>query len=432
MVGELVPSTPLDGELLDARADPAEILERAEPLWSWPFVVVMLSSFVYFIGVGAMLPILPRYVEDELSGNGFQVGITVGAFAVSAALLRPWVGRIGDTHGRRILIVAGATVAAVSIVAYSLATNLALLIAFRLVTGVGEAAFFTGLVTVNQDLAPDNRRGEAASYFSVSLYGGLALGPVMGESLLKASNFTTVFTCFGLSCLVGAVLGIWIPRGQLRAVPADRTWLHRVALWPGIVIALGLVPLTAYSAFLPLYADQVGFEDIGPVLGLYAGLVLVIRVVAARVPDALGWRRASALALVGVASGISLIGFWGSATAVWIGTVGIAIGMSLLYPALLAAVMSATPESERSHAVGTFTLFLDLATGLGASLIGIVVSLGNERSGFVVAGMCAVGGLLAQTLLRDRIGQPMRPPTGPPAAQPIGQPIARSPAAPSP
>ena len=409
MVGELVPSMPLDGEVVEARADPADLVDRAAPLWSWPFVVVMLASFVYFVGVGAMLPILPRYVEDELNGNGFQVGLAVGAFAVSAAVLRPWVGRMGDTHGRRILIVAGAAVAAVSIVAYSLATNLALLIAFRLLTGVGEAAFFTGIVTVNQDLAPDHRRGEAASYFSVSLYGGLAVGPVLGETLLKATSFTTVYTCFGLSCLLGAVLGIWVPRGRTSEVPADRSWLHRVALWPGIVIALGLVPLTAYSAFLPLYADQVGFEDVGPVLGLYAGLVLVIRIVAARLPDALGWRLASALALVGVASGVSLIGFWGSATAVWAGTVLLAIGMSLLYPALLAAVMSATPESERSHAVGTFTLFLDLATGLGASLIGIVVSLGNERSGFVVAGMCAVGGLLAQTLLRDRIGRPIGP-----------------------
>lgn len=412
MVGELVPSMPLDGDVVEARADPggqADLVDRAEPLWSWPFVVVMLTSFVYFVGIGAMLPILPRYVEDELGGNGFQVGLAVGAFAVSAAVLRPWVGRMGDTHGRRILIVAGAAVAAVSIVAYSLATNLALLIAFRLVTGVGEAAFFTGLVTVNQDLAPDHRRGEAASYFSVSLYGGLAIGPVLGETLLKATSFTAVYMSFGMSCLLGAVLGLWIPRGRTSAVPADRTWLHRVALGPGIVIALGLVPLTAYTAFLPLYADQVGFDDVGPVLGLYAGLVLVIRIVAARLPDALGWRRASALALVGVASGVSLIGLWGSATAVWIGTVGLAVGMSLLYPALLAAVMSATPESERSHAVGTFTLFLDLATGLGASLIGIVVSLGNERSGFVVAGMCAVGGLLAQTLLRDRIGQPISP-----------------------
>jgi len=410
-VGEMAETTPRDGELDETRAGDGQLL-------SWPFVVVMLSAFTYFVGVGAMLPILPRYVEDELHGSGFQVGLAVGSFAVSAALLRPWVGRMGDVHGRRVLVVGGAVVAAASIAAYSLATSLPLLLGSRLLTGVGEAAVFTGLVTVNQDLAPDHRRGEAASYFSVSLYGGMALGPAIAEALLKATNFTTVFLTFAGCCLLGAVFAIWIPRGKTMAVPADRSVLHGVAIWPGIVVALGLVPLTAYTAFLPLYADQVGFEDVGPVLGLYAGLVLVIRIVAARVPDALGWRRASAVALVGVSAGIGMMGIWGSAASVWVGTVLLSIGMSLLYPALLAAVMKATPESERSHAVGTFTLFLDLATGLGAGIIGIVVSLGNERSGFVVAGLCATGGLVAQTLLRDRIGRPARNTVSPAPATP--------------
>jgi predicted MFS family arabinose efflux permease len=112
------------------------------------------------------------------------------------------------------------------------------------------------------------------------------------------------------------------------------------------------------------------------------------------------------MALCGVASGVGVIGIWGSAAAVWVGTVVLAVGMSLLYPALMVAVMRATPDSERSHAVGTFTLFLDISMGLGAALVGIVVSLGGERSGFVVAGLCAAAGLVAQTLLRNRIGRP--------------------------
>lgn len=416
-MGETFASSPFDGDLVGTRADVAVDADVVTRLFSPAFFVVILSGFLYFVGIGALMPILPRYVEDELNGGGFQVGVAVGAFAVSAALLRPWVGRTGDTHGRRILVVGGAAVAAASILAYPLATSLPLLIAFRLVTGAGEAAFFTGLVTINQDLAPDDRRGEAASYFSVSLYGGLALGPPLGETLLKQTNFTTVFVTFAVACAVGAVLALLLPRGGGVVAPAGpRTILHRVALWPGIVAALGLVPITAYGAFLPLYADSVGFEDVGPVLGLYAGLVLVIRIVAARLPDALGWRRASAMALTGAALGVGVIGAWGTSMAVWVGTVLLAIGMSLLYPALMAAVMNATPAAERSHAVGTFTLFLDLATGFGTALVGIVVSVGNERSGFLVASLCAAGGLVAQTLLRHRIGQPA--PTPAPASTP--------------
>ena len=55
---------------------------------------------------------------------------------------------------------------------------------------------FVGVATAAQDLAPDHRRGEAASYFSVALYGGLALGPLIGEALVP-HGFTTLWLVLG-------------------------------------------------------------------------------------------------------------------------------------------------------------------------------------------------------------------------------------------
>src|SRR4029450_8218989 len=105
---------------------------------------------------------------------------------VRAALWRPWTGRIGATRGRRVLAVSGATVVGVSILLYGVATQLWMLVLARLLTGAGEAAMFVGVATAAQDLAPDHRRGEAASYFSVALYGGLAVGPPRGELAVSA------------------------------------------------------------------------------------------------------------------------------------------------------------------------------------------------------------------------------------------------------
>jgi len=109
---------------------------------------------------------------------------------------------------------------------------------------------------------------------------------------------------------------------------------------------------------------------------------------------------------LGVTAGIWLIAAWGTVPSIWVAAVGLALGMSLMYPSLFTAVMGAAPEEERSHAVGTFSVFFDLSQGFGATLIGVVVSLssGNERAGFAAAGLLSFGGLVAQWLLRDRIG----------------------------
>jgi MFS family permease len=383
------------------------------------FAVVMLAAFAYFVALGALIPTVPRFVEDQLGGGGVQVGVGVGSLAVTAALLRPWAGRIGDTRGRRVLAVSGATVVGVSILAYAAATELWMLVLARLLTGAGEAAMFVGVATAAQDLAPDHRRGEAASYFSVALYGGLAVGPPIGESLV-AHGFTTLWIALAGFCACAAFTSLWIPRGRTVAVAPHRTFLQRDALWPGVILFLGLIPFIAFSSFVPLFAEDLGQESVGAVFGLYAGLVLVVRIVGARLPDRLGWQRGSTIALGGVGLGVGLVAVWGSVPAIWLAAIPLGIGMSLLYPSLFTAVMAAAPEGERSHAVGTFSVFFDLSSGFGATLIGVAVSLTSYRGGFAVAAVIAAVGLCVQWLLRDRIA-PFRARERSP-----GQPISRT------
>jgi MFS family permease len=384
---------------------PPQPLDKGERSLLTPqFGVVIVASFAYFVAMGALIPTVPRFVEGELGGNGLAVGIGVGSLAVTAAALRPWVGRMGDTHGRRILAVGGAAVVAVSILGYTAATELWMFVLARLVTGAGEAAMFVGVATAAQDLAPDHRRGEAASYFSVALYGGLAVGPPIGEALV-GHGFTTVWIAMAGSAAFAAIVSLWIPKGRTVDVAPRRSFLQPDAVWPGVILFLGLIPFIAFSSFIPLYAEDLGQHSVGGVLGLYAGLVLVVRIVGARLPDRLGWRRGSTIALCGVTLGVWLVAAWGSMASIWLAAVPLAIGMSLMYPSLFTAVMGAAPESERTHAVGTFSVFFDLSTGLGATLVGLVVSLSGERGGFAAAGVLAVLGLAAQWALRDRIGR---------------------------
>ena len=67
-----------------------------------------------------LTPVIPHYVEDELGLGKVAVGVAVGAFAFGAIALRPFAGRIGDRMGRRVLIVGGALVVAVSTAMYGL------------------------------------------------------------------------------------------------------------------------------------------------------------------------------------------------------------------------------------------------------------------------------------------------------------------------
>ena len=75
----------------------------------------------------------------------------------------------GDRHGRQRLIVSGAIVAGLATIATATATSLGMVIAFRALAGLGEAAVFVGAASAAQDLATDERRGEAASFLACDL-----------------------------------------------------------------------------------------------------------------------------------------------------------------------------------------------------------------------------------------------------------------------
>jgi len=384
-------------------------MHERERLLTPAFVEITGAALCYFIAIGVIAPVLPRFVEDSLGGGGFAVGVSVGAFAISAAALRPAVGHLGDARGRKVLVLGGASIAAISIFGYALANSLAVLILMRLLTGVGEAAMFVGAATAVQDLAPSSRRGEAASYFSVAVYGGLALGPIIGEFARTHWSVHAAWYVSGSFCLGAALLGTRMPTARPpvteRAPTGRRKLLHPAALRPGLILMLSTTGYAGFAAFVPLYVTELGLTGSGLVFAEYAFAVLVVRIFGARLPDQLGSRRGASIALALQSIGLMTMCLWMSPTGLYVSTFIYAMGVSLLYPALFPVVVEGAPEAERSQAIATFTLAFDISAGLGAFALGIVVSLSSERWAFGTAAVLSFIGLVLVRTAGRRFGE---------------------------
>ena len=363
------------------------------------FLLVVACGLFYFLALAMLTPVIPHYVEDKLGNGTIAVGIAVGAFAIGAILLRTYAGRLGDRIGRRILIISGALLVAASTACYGLVHALWWIILMRIVTGFGEAGFFVGAATMITDLSPPERRGEAVSYWSVAVYGGLSFGPALGELVRGGSRYELAWLVSAALAFVAALLGMFTVEVPREATKPESTHLfHRAALRPGTVLFLGLIPLAGFTAFMPLYADTLGVSA-GPVFLLYGFLILVVRILGARLPDRLGGRRAGALALLFAGIGIGVIAAWGSIAGLVLGTVILAGGMSLMYPALLLLALVGVTDADRASVVGTFSSFFDASQGAGAFICGAVAALTGERGAFAAG---AVGAFVGFGLLRSR------------------------------
>jgi len=376
--------------------------EPQSRLLSRHFVLVVSSGLCYFTALAMLTPVLPDYIEKSLGYGSIAVGVGVGAFAVGAVLLRPLAGRVGDTMGRRVLIIGGALIVSLSTATYGLVHALWFLVLARIASGFGEAGFFVGAATMITDLSPAERRGEAVSYWSVAVYGGLSLGPVLGSVLHGNDHYGSVWAVSAALSMVAALIGL-LTVEVARDRPAERPkhLLHRAAIPPGSVLFLGLISLAGFTAFVPLYVDDLNVSA-GVIFAIYGVLILVVRVFGARVPDKLGGRLTASLALALIALGTAVMALWATVAGLVIGTMVFASGMSLMYPALLLLALHGVSDGERASVVGTFSSFFDASQGLGAFICGIVVAIaGSDRGAFTAGALCALAGLF---VLRARGG----------------------------
>lgn len=383
----------MGGKLATARpAGPGERLVTAR------FAIITLSALCYFVSFAMLLPTLPLYVEEVLSGSSVEVGIVVGSFGVSAAVVRPFLGRLGDRYGRRILMVGGAVLTGVSVVLYPVWLSIPALIVLRIFSGIGESGAFVGAATATQDLASDERRGEASSYFSLAVYVGLGVGPFLGELINDRADFETVCQVALSLSLASAVLAFAVPSKPpvfegSEHKPRSKAFLHPASVLPGILLTLSLIGFVGYTTFLALYLDDLsgGTASAGSVFLFYAAIVLMIRLTLADLPDRLGPRKGSTFAFSFIAVGLGVVALWPSIVGVYVGTAILACGVAFNYPALFLLVMADTEPHERSHSVASFGFFFDIAGAIGAPLLGAVIYVsGSERPAFALGSFTAI------------------------------------------
>jgi MFS family permease len=365
-------------------------------LFTPAFIALGIAELAYFTAAGILIPTTPLFAAGPLGADEAGVGLTIGAFSVTALLLRPIAGRAADVRGRRPLLVWGAMLCALVTIGHLFATDLAVLIGLRLLLGVAEAFFFVAGFAMVADLAPPGRAGEALSYNSLALYLGIAVGPGLGEQLVAWGGYSLAWIgAAGLSLVAGGIALAMRESATLVTDPGPLRLVHRRALWPSIGLFTGIVGMSGFLAFVAIWADRLGMAGSGSVLLLFGAIVIGTRILFATLPDRVRPFRLAAAALGLIQVGLAIIGFVPTVTGLYVGAALCAVGVAFTTPAFFAAIIERVPPSETGVALGTTSLFLDLAFGGGPAFLGFVALSTGLSGGFgilaLVVGLGAVG-----------------------------------------
>jgi MFS family permease len=147
----------------------------------------------------------PKGSEGEANAK-FWMGSLATAFLLTYMLTAPIFGWLADRFRRWTIVGVGVLLWTLATGASGLATGFLALLLFRVLVGVGEAAWGPTAPTIIADMYPAHRRGAVMSWFYVAIPVGSALGFVIGGQM---AHLVSWHWAFFVVVPPGLVLGVW-------------------------------------------------------------------------------------------------------------------------------------------------------------------------------------------------------------------------------
>lgn len=371
-------------------------------LWTRPFALGFAANFAHGLAFHGYVHLGGRL--EQLGADELEIGIVVATMSAAAIAARPTVGRVLDTHGRRLVLLVGSVAHIVATLGYLAIDDLGpLLYLVRILHGLADAMLFSVLFTIAADVVPKARRTEGIAMFGISGMIPLSLAGWLGDTVLaRGGDYDLLFAITAGAAVVGTIAGWWLP--DSRPDPAEgtepaRSYFRAISdphlrpLWMiGFCFALAVA---SYFTFLKTFVTS--SEGAGTVGGFFAAYTIAaigLRLGLGWLPDRIGARPTLLPAVVCTALGTLLLAHAHHASLVLVAGVLCGVGHGFTFPILSALVVARAQPSERGTALASFTALFDLGLLVGGPLLGLVLELSSYASMFTVAGLIAAGGVI--------------------------------------
>ncbi len=224
---------------------------------------LIVAAMAFALMQTFLIPALPT-LQRDLGTSGAWVTWTVSAYLLSSSVAIPLIGKLGDQHGKRRMMLISLGVFLVGSLGAIVAPNVGVLIACRAVQGVGGAVFPLAFAIIRDEFPPE-RMSVAMGLVSAVLGVGGGIGIVMSGLIVDHVSWRWLFAVSAAVVALAFVLvARFVPESPVRT-PSRVDW-PGAGLLSGGLIAL-LVGLTEGETW--------GWSST-PVLGLFAGAAVLL------------------------------------------------------------------------------------------------------------------------------------------------------------
>jgi len=365
-------------------------------LYTRAFWAMALANLCHTASFSAFF-LLPLYILNR-GGNQGDIGMVMGIFALASAICRPWVAEMIDRIGRKRSYTVGSILMVISPFLYifiqdPLGSDYPVFLLLRAIHGVGLAICFTAVFTFMADILPQDRLNEGIGMFGISGLLGIAIGPVVAESILEHFGFLGVFLIAGgLAAIALCVHQPLKESRQERSPAAVKTtffglFKREKFIVVGLLALLFGFGLAATGGFVAPLAEQRNLGFVSVYFFCYSGAAIAVRFTGGWLADSLGEKRILPYSIGLYMAGLFLLPFTYSQITLCAAGILSGIGHGLIFPLLNTMAIRDEPAAIRGKATGIFTGGIDTGIFAGSLALGYIGDWFGLNVLFVCAGL---------------------------------------------
>jgi EmrB/QacA subfamily drug resistance transporter len=204
-----------------------------------PFAAIVLAMLPAVLDQTILATGLPVIAKDL--GSLSDLSWVVTAYVVAAAATTPLWGKLGDRHGRKLLLEVSLVVFVVTSALCGAAQDITQLVMLRVVQGAAAGGLMALAMAAVGDLVSPRERGRYQGYIAATFAVATVVGPLLGGLLVESASWRWVFFVnlpVGIAALAGLRLRLPAPDVERPEHPLDALG---AALLAGATSALMLV-----------------------------------------------------------------------------------------------------------------------------------------------------------------------------------------------
>ena len=160
------------------------------------------------LGLFMVLPVLPLLVDEIAESTPFLIGIALGVYGLSQALLQIPLGQLSDRFGRKVIIAGGLVIFIIGSLVAALSENIYGIILGRFLQGCGAIA--STLLALVSDVTREDNRSKAMAIVGMSIGASFGVSLVLGPWINGIFGIKGIFLGTALAGVLGLAILIFV------------------------------------------------------------------------------------------------------------------------------------------------------------------------------------------------------------------------------